>query len=59
MITSTHFGQIIDLLGEQAAYDIAWARETGLRVGSVDTVLWRACAVGVLNPRTGAIAEAI
>lgn len=32
------------------------AAEVGLRVGSVDTVLWRACANGVINSRTGEIA---
>jgi hypothetical protein len=31
------------------------ARETGLRVAAVDTVLWRACADGVINSRTGEI----
>ena len=31
------------------------AGELGLRVASVDTVLWRACATGVLNSRTGEI----
>lgn len=31
------------------------ARETGLCVSAVDTVLWRACANGVLNSRTGEI----
>lgn len=31
------------------------ARETGFRVATVDTLLWRACATGVLNSRTGAI----
>lgn len=31
------------------------AAETGLRVAAVDTVLWRACARGVLNSRTGEI----
>lgn len=31
------------------------ASEVGLRVGTVDTVLWRACANGVLNSRTGTI----
>jgi hypothetical protein len=31
------------------------AAETGLRVAAVDTVLWRACADGVLNSRTGEI----
>ncbi len=29
------------------------ARETGLRIATVDTVLWRACATGVLDSRTG------
>lgn len=29
------------------------ARETGLRVAAVDTVLWRACADGVIDSRTG------
>lgn len=32
------------------------AREVGLRIGTVDTVLWRACANGVINSRTGVIA---
>jgi hypothetical protein len=32
------------------------ADETGYRVATVDTVLWRACANGVLDSRTGAIA---
>lgn len=32
------------------------AREYGYRVATVDTVLWRACATGVLNSRTGEIA---
>jgi hypothetical protein len=31
------------------------AGELGLRVAAVDTVLWRACANGVLNSRTGTI----
>lgn len=31
------------------------AGELGLRVAAVDTVLWRACANGVLNSRTGSI----
>jgi hypothetical protein len=31
------------------------ASEQGLRVAAVDTVLWRACANGVLNSRTGSI----
>jgi hypothetical protein len=32
------------------------ATATGLRVAAVDTVLWRACANGILNSRTGEIA---
>lgn len=32
------------------------ARDTGLCVAAIDTVLWRACADGVLNSRTGEIA---
>lgn len=32
------------------------AGETGLRVAAVDTVLWRACANGIINSRTGAVA---
>lgn len=31
------------------------ANDVGLRVATVDTVLWRACANGVLNSRTGTI----
>jgi hypothetical protein len=31
------------------------AAETGYRAATIDTILWRACAVGVLNPNTGAI----
>jgi hypothetical protein len=31
------------------------AGELGLRVAAVDTVLWRACANGVLNSRTGVL----
>lgn len=33
------------------------AAEVGLRAATVDTVLWRACANGVLDSRTGAIAS--
>lgn len=33
------------------------AREVGLRVASVDTVLWRACANGVINSRSGEFAS--
>lgn len=36
----------------------ALARETGLRVATVDMVLWRACATGVLDSHTGALREA-
>lgn len=31
--------------------------QTGLRVAAIDTVLWRACADGVLNSRTGEIRD--
>lgn len=31
------------------------AAETGLRVATVDTILWRACANGILDSRTGLI----
>jgi hypothetical protein len=34
------------------------AGETGYRIATVDTVLWRACATGVINSRTGEIREA-
>ncbi len=33
----------------------ALAKETGYRVATIDTILWRACANGILNSRTGAI----
>lgn len=33
------------------------ASELGLRVAAVDTVLWRACANGILNSRTGVIIQ--
>lgn len=32
------------------------AAETGLSVAAIDTVLWRACAGGVINSRTGELA---
>lgn len=31
------------------------ARKTGFRIATVDTVLWRACAIGVINSKTGVI----
>jgi hypothetical protein len=31
------------------------AEKTGYRVATVDTVLWRACALGLINSNTGAI----
>lgn len=34
----------------------ALAKETGYRVATIDTVLWRACANGVINSKTGEIA---
>jgi hypothetical protein len=33
------------------------ASELGLRVAAIDTVLWRACASGILNSRTGEIQQ--
>lgn len=36
----------------------ALAKETGYRVATVDTILWRACANGVLDSRTGEIRRA-
>lgn len=33
------------------------AVDTGLRVASIDTVLWRACANGLINSRTGEFAQ--
>jgi len=33
------------------------AIETGLCINAVDVVLWRACANGIINSRTGAIAQ--
>lgn len=32
------------------------SRQTGLRIATVDTILWRACATGVLDSRTGRLA---
>lgn len=34
------------------------AAATGFKVATIDTVLWRACANGVLNSRTGELAHA-
>jgi hypothetical protein len=34
------------------------AKTTGYRVATIDTLLWRACASGVLNSRTGHFTEA-
>jgi hypothetical protein len=33
------------------------AKATGYRVATIDTVLWRACAFGVLNSRTGIVSS--
>jgi hypothetical protein len=46
---------------EGCTVDVLCARlagETGLRVATVDVVLWRACATGALNSKTGTIREA-
>lgn len=37
---------------------VAISRETGFRIATVDTILWRACANGIINSRTGVIQEA-
>ncbi len=33
----------------------ALSRETGWKVGTVDTLLWRLCAVGIIDSRTGVV----
>lgn len=33
------------------------SKETGLRIATVDTVLWRACATGILDSRTGTFSD--
>lgn len=35
------------------------AKETGYRVATVDTLLWRACALGLIDSTTGEISEAV
>jgi hypothetical protein len=35
------------------------AAETGYRIATIDTLLWRACANGVIDSRTGEIREAV
>jgi len=32
-------------------------KATGWRVATIDTLLWRACAVGLIDSRTGKIAR--
>lgn len=34
------------------------ARDTGYRVTTVDTLLWRACAIGILDSKTGRLYQA-
>lgn len=34
----------------------AISRETGHRIATVDTVIWRACAIGLINSKTGGFA---
>lgn len=51
-----HLQRIADLEGCSAqALCERIAAETGLRVATVDTLLWRACATGVINSRTGEV----
>lgn len=33
------------------------SKETGLRIATVDTVLWRACATGMVDSRTGTFSD--
>lgn len=33
------------------------AAETGYRIATVDTILWRACANGIINSKTGELAQ--
>lgn len=52
-----HLQRLADIEGITAqALCERLAAETGYRVATVDTVLWRACANGVINSRTGALA---
>lgn len=53
-----HLQRLADLEGGSvAAMCERLAAETGFRVATVDLLVWRACAVGILNSRTGAIAS--
>jgi hypothetical protein len=52
-----HLQRLADLQGVSAqALCEGLAREVGLRVATVDTVLWRACSMGVLNSHTAELA---
>jgi hypothetical protein len=53
-----HLQRLADLEGVTAQKLCArLSRETGHRIATVDVVLWRACANGVLNSRTGELAR--
>lgn len=37
----------------------ALSRETGYRVATIDTLLWRACAIGLIDSQTGRVSSAV
>lgn len=54
-----HLARLADLHGVTAqALCEDLARATGLRIATVDTILWRACANGVLDSKTGQLRRA-
>jgi hypothetical protein len=54
-----HLQRLADLEGVTAqALCERLAAATGYRVATVDTLIWRACANGIINSRTGALAGA-
>lgn len=49
-----HLQRLADIEGTTAqALCERLAAETGYRIATIDTILWRACANGVMNSRTG------
>lgn len=51
-----HLKRLADLEGVTAqSLCERLAAETGYKVAAVDTILWRACATGILNSKTGAL----
>lgn len=53
-----HLQRLADLHGT-SVHDLCagLAAETGYRIATIDTLLWRACANGVIDSRTGKIRE--